>query len=86
MAFFFQGMGQRKLVDENLQKVSQLKELAERLGGTVAQLAIAWCARNPDVSTVILGATSEKQVSWSLSATPPAFAWRLWPGCRTTYG
>lgn len=39
-----------------LEKVSKLKELAEsKLGCTVGQLALAWAAKNPNVSTVILG-------------------------------
>src|SRR3954464_5247739 len=51
------------LTDE--QKNAQVKELgaiAERLGVSTAQLAIAWCAKNPHVSTVILGASTVAQV------------------------
>ena len=36
---------------------SQLTEIAEKLGGNVGQLSIAWTIKNPNVSTVILGAT-----------------------------
>ncbi|KPM36049.1 putative voltage-gated potassium channel subunit beta [Neonectria ditissima] len=43
-------------------KVKKLTEVAERLGGTVAQLALAWCIKNPNVSTVILGATKVEQI------------------------
>ena len=42
---------------ERNQKVRSLESLAKELGCTLAQLAIAWCARNPHVSTVITGAS-----------------------------
>lgn len=35
---------------------------AQELGCSLAQLALAWCVRNPNVSTVITGATSVQQV------------------------
>ncbi|KAF2455827.1 NADP-dependent oxidoreductase domain-containing protein [Lineolata rhizophorae] len=45
-----------------LDKIRKLTKVAERLGGSVAQLALAWCAANPNVSTVILGATKVAQI------------------------
>lgn len=45
-----------------IEKVRKLTTVAERLGGTVGQLALAWCAANPNVSTVILGATKVEQI------------------------
>jgi len=50
------------LVNETLDKVDALKPIAEELGASLAQLALAWCAKNPHVSTVIMGATKEHQV------------------------
>jgi len=53
------------------QKNEQVKELAavaDRLGVTVGQLAIAWCAANPHVSTVITGASTVDQVHENLKA------------------
>ncbi len=50
------------------QKVERLKGLADELGCTLAQLALAWCAHNPHVSTVITGATSVEQVRQNLGA------------------
>lgn len=44
-------------------KVKGLKPIAEELGVPLSQLAIAWCATNPNVSSVITGATKEYQVS-----------------------
>lgn len=45
-----------------LKKVEGLKPIAEELGVPLSQLAIAWCAANPNVSSVITGATKESQV------------------------
>jgi aryl-alcohol dehydrogenase-like predicted oxidoreductase len=57
-----QGLKERSLVEDKLAKVDQLKVVAKDLGATLPQLAIAWCAKNPNVSTVIMGATKEAQV------------------------
>jgi voltage-dependent potassium channel beta subunit len=48
--------------------VSQLAKIAKDLGGTVGQLAIAWAARNPHVSSVILGASRTEQLLENLDA------------------
>jgi aryl-alcohol dehydrogenase-like predicted oxidoreductase len=57
------------LTDERRnEKVRSLKEIADQLGCTLAQLAIAWCARNPNVSTVITGASRPEQVVDNLGA------------------
>jgi aryl-alcohol dehydrogenase-like predicted oxidoreductase len=53
-------------VDEVLSKVDSLKPIAQELGVPLAQLAIGWCAANPNVSSVITGATKEAQV-WHLA-------------------
>lgn len=50
-------------MDDVLRKVNGLKPIADELGVPLAQLAIAWCASNPNVSSVITGATKESQVS-----------------------
>jgi voltage-dependent potassium channel beta subunit len=49
-------------------KVRRLKDVADDLGCSLAQLSIAWCASNPDVSTVILGASRVEQVHENLKA------------------
>jgi aryl-alcohol dehydrogenase-like predicted oxidoreductase len=57
------------LTDERRnQQVASLGEVAEQLGCTLAQLAIAWCAANPHVSTVITGASRPEQVTDNLGA------------------
>jgi voltage-dependent potassium channel beta subunit len=49
-------------------KVRKLKAVADGLGCTLAQLAIAWCARNPRVSTVITGASRPEQIRENVRA------------------
>jgi aryl-alcohol dehydrogenase-like predicted oxidoreductase len=46
-----------------IEKVRKLTPLAEKLGGSVASLAIAWIIKNPNVSTAILGATKAEQIT-----------------------
>ena len=53
---------------KNDDKVRQLIEIAKELDASVAQLAIAWCAHNPHVSTVITGASRVEQVHENLGA------------------
>jgi aryl-alcohol dehydrogenase-like predicted oxidoreductase len=48
--------------------VAQLEPIARDLGATTAQLAIAWVAKNPRVSSVITGASSVKQLKDNLKA------------------
>ncbi|OGO26808.1 MAG: alcohol dehydrogenase, partial [Chloroflexi bacterium RBG_16_52_11] len=48
--------------------VKQLVPLAQELGCTLAQLAIAWCLKNPNVSTVITGASKPEQVTENIKA------------------
>ena len=45
------------MTDEKLGKVDALQPLAAELGCTLPQVAVAWAASNPNVSSVILGAT-----------------------------
>jgi voltage-dependent potassium channel beta subunit len=50
------------------EKVQRLKAVADDLDCTLAQLALAWCARHPRVSTVITGASRVEQVEENLKA------------------
>lgn len=50
------------------QQLRSLTDVARSLGGSLAQLAIAWCAANPHVSTVITGASRVEQVHENLGA------------------
>jgi voltage-dependent potassium channel beta subunit len=57
------------LIDpERNRKAARLKPIADDLGCSMAQLAIAWCARNPHVSSVITGASRAAQVTENLRA------------------
>lgn len=57
---------------EKLAKVAALGKIAEELDCTTAQLALAWCLKNPNVSTVITGATSVKQLKENMKAAEVA--------------
>jgi aryl-alcohol dehydrogenase-like predicted oxidoreductase len=45
-----------------LTKAKGLYKLAQQLGITMAQLSIAWCIKNPNVTTAIIGATKKEQL------------------------
>lgn len=47
---------------EAIAKVERLRPIADELGCSMAQLALAWCTKNPNVSTVITGASKVSQV------------------------
>ncbi len=47
---------------DEVARVERLRPIADRLGCTMAQLALAWCTLNPHVSTVITGASKVSQV------------------------
>ncbi|MEM6283537.1 MAG: aldo/keto reductase [Chloroflexota bacterium] len=51
-----------------LAKVPELAKIADELGTTMPKLAIAWCAKNPNVSTVITGASRPSQVAENFQA------------------
>jgi voltage-dependent potassium channel beta subunit len=53
---------------QNLAKVRQLTRIANDLGCSMAQLALAWCLKNPAVSTVITGASKPEQVKQNMVA------------------
>ena len=53
---------------EKLAKVRALDAIAKELDCTVSQLALAWCLKNPYVSTVITGASRVEQVHENMKA------------------
>jgi voltage-dependent potassium channel beta subunit len=57
---------------ERLAKVKELATVAADLGISQALLAVAWCLKNPNVSTVILGASKERQLAETLTASEAA--------------
>jgi len=61
--FFQSEEGQSRIA-----KVRELTSIAEGLGTTMARMALAWCLKNPNVSTVITGASRVEQLEDNLKA------------------
>ena len=59
---------ERELTEARLKKVDQLKTLAQGLDLSLPVMALAWCLKNPRVSTVSLGASKEAQLKENLGA------------------
>jgi voltage-dependent potassium channel beta subunit len=53
---------------QRIQLVDQLQQIVNGVGCLLAQASIAWCVKNPDVSTVILGASSMQQLKENLAS------------------
>jgi voltage-dependent potassium channel beta subunit len=64
----YEWLGERLTDAASLAKVERLRPIADELGCSMAQLAIAWCAANPRVSTVITGASRPSQVVENFAA------------------
>jgi voltage-dependent potassium channel beta subunit len=63
----------RKMMDsekgrERLNKVREMTTVAQELGLSMAEMALAWCLKNPHVSTVITGASKPEQVTQNMKA------------------
>ena len=59
---------QRSITKPRVQAVRNLEPIARELGCTLAQLALAWCAKNVHVTSVITGASRPAQVHENLNA------------------
>ena len=68
----YEWLRQYVITPENIQKVKELQPMAKELECTMAQLALAWCLKNPNVSTAITGATNPEQVVENMKATEVA--------------
>ena len=64
----YQWLRELALEPQRIEKVKQLAGVAEKLGMPLATLAVAWCIHNPHVTTAILGATKEEQLTQNLQA------------------
>jgi aryl-alcohol dehydrogenase-like predicted oxidoreductase len=60
---------QRYLKDDVLERVQQLRPIAEEAGLTLAQLAVAWVLQNANVSAAIIGASRPEQVTENVKAS-----------------
>jgi voltage-dependent potassium channel beta subunit len=62
-------LADRLLQENNHKIVTNLVQFSKELGVSMPQLGVAWCLKNPTVSTVILGATKPEQLQETLNAT-----------------
>ncbi|CAN5805948.1 aldo/keto reductase family protein [soil metagenome] len=64
------GWAMNRFVKENvLEAVQRLRPIAERLGVTMSQLALAWVLREPNVASAIVGASRPEQVDENVAAS-----------------
>jgi voltage-dependent potassium channel beta subunit len=52
----------------NLERIKKLGSISDELGISMANMALAWCLKNPNVSTVITGASKPEQVTENMKA------------------
>ena len=64
----FTTMEAEEILRQRMQRVAKLQPIAEELGTSLSKMAIAWCLLNPNVSTVILGASRLEQLQENLAA------------------
>lgn len=64
----YEWLKEKSMVDDKIAKVISLSKLADELGVSLSALSIAWCIKNPHVTTAILGATKESQLNENLKA------------------
>ncbi len=64
----YEWLAKRLSNDDAIAQVEKLRPIADRLGCTMAQLAIAWCTKHPHVSSVITGASKVSQVEQNFGA------------------
>jgi aryl-alcohol dehydrogenase-like predicted oxidoreductase len=63
------GYMERYLADDILERVQRLSPIADRLGLTMAQLALAWALREPNLAGVIVGASRPEQIVENVAAS-----------------
>ncbi len=73
---FFPNIAERHLTDQKFEALGRLVEFAGQRDHSILELAIAWLLANPQVSSVIAGASSPEQVEQNVRAAE----WRLTPG------
>ncbi|HEY9732948.1 MAG TPA: aldo/keto reductase family protein [Drouetiella sp.] len=62
-------VGRSLMARETLELVQKLEPIAAELKVTMAQLALAWCLRLPEISSVIIGATKSSQIQDNIQAS-----------------
>lgn len=61
-------VGGRYLSEEKLAQIRSLNEIALERGQSLAQMALAWVLRKPEVTSVLIGASSTKQLEDNVAA------------------
>ena len=61
-------VGGRYLSEERLEKIRRLNEIASGRGQSLAQMALVWVLRRPEVTSVLIGASSTKQLEDNAAA------------------
>jgi len=61
-------LSENLLTQENLDRIKHLNEIAQRRGQSLAQMALAWVLRRKEVTSVLIGASSPKQIRENAAA------------------
>ncbi len=56
------------LTEENLSNIRSLNEIARKRGQSLAQMALAWCLRRKEITSVLIGASSAEQIIENVGA------------------
>ncbi|MCF7952805.1 MAG: L-glyceraldehyde 3-phosphate reductase [Spirochaetales bacterium] len=59
---------QEFLTKENLERIQGLNRIAQKRGQSLAQMALAWCLRRKEITSVLIGASSPKQIQENAAA------------------
>jgi L-glyceraldehyde 3-phosphate reductase len=61
-------LSQSMLTEENLSNIRSLNEIARERGQSLAQMALAWCLRRKEITSVLIGASSAEQIIENVGA------------------
>ncbi|MGI8951164.1 MAG: potassium channel beta subunit family protein [Chitinophagaceae bacterium] len=64
----FEWLKDKTFTEERLNRVRDLQKIANKLNVSMANLSIAWCIKNPNVTTAIIGATNKNQLNENLKS------------------
>jgi voltage-dependent potassium channel beta subunit len=64
----FEWLKEREFTEANIERVKKLQPVADKLNVSLANLSIAWCVKNENVTTAILGATKKTQLEENLKS------------------
>lgn len=61
-------LSKKMLTVENLERIENLNKIAQKRGQSLAQMALAWCKRRKEVTSVLIGASSSEQIRENCAA------------------